>query len=57
MAQFTENVFISEFNILPSKFPPLELPPPLLADPAEVWINKPTEEPSPMLALPLIEAA
>ena len=25
--------------------------------PVEVWINKPTEEPNPMLALPLIQAA
>ena len=25
--------------------------------PAEVWINKPTEEPDPVLALPLIKAA
>jgi len=27
------------------------------SQPAEVWINKPTEEPGPLLALPLIQAA
>ncbi|MFT5339226.1 MAG: putative transposase [Cyanobium sp.] len=27
------------------------------SQPAEVWINKPTEEPDPLLALPLIQAA
>ena len=27
------------------------------SQPAEVWINKPTEEPDPVLALPLIQAA
>jgi len=27
------------------------------SQPAEVWINKSTEEPDPLLALPLIQAA
>ena len=27
------------------------------SQPAEVWINKPTEEPDPLLSLPLIQAA
>jgi len=29
----------------------------LWRQPAEVWINKPPEEPKPSLALPLIQAA